>query len=223
MDIPLVIAILFTSAAALTDLRGRIIPNWLTYPMISTGIIYHAAAGAASGDMLEMLSGAAGALTAFLLGFALYLVGGWAGGDVKLFTGIGAILPAVRGAPYPFFISVLFNSVILTLLLLSAVFLLRMRRGDGILYQTVAVKDLEEGMIPADPVAVDGKIYANPRRAAGLTKEEVRELKRLAAEGRIPDKLRVKVGIPFAPVMLAGLVLAALFGDLYWALILRFL
>ena len=223
MDVPLVTAILFTSVAVLTDLRGRIIPNWLTYPMILTGVIYHAAAGAASGDMLEMLSGAAGALTAFLLGFALYLVGGWAGGDVKLFTGMGAILPMVRGAPYPFFISVLFNSVIVTLLLLPAMFLLRKGRGEGILYRTVAVKDLKEGIIPADPIKVDGRVYASPRRAAGLTKEEVRELKRLAAEGRIPDRLRVKIGIPFAPVMLAGLVLAVVFGDLYWDLILRFL
>jgi Flp pilus assembly protein protease CpaA len=223
MDVLLVVAILFTSVAALTDLRGRIIPNWLTYPMISTGIIYHAAAGAASGDMLEMLSGAAGALTAFILGFALYLVGGWAGGDVKLFTGIGAILPVVRGAPYPFFISVLFNSVIVTLLLLPTMFLLRRGREGGVLYQTVAVRDLKEGIIPADLITVDGRVYANPRRAAGLTKEEIRELKRLAAEGRIPDRLRVKIGIPFAPVMLAGLVLAAVFGDLYLALISRFL
>lgn len=223
MNVPLVIAVLFTSAAALTDLRGRIIPNWLTYPMISTGVIYHAAAGAASGDTLEMLSGAAGAFTAFLLGLALYVVGGWAGGDVKLFAGMGALLPAVRGAPYPLFISVLFNSVIVTVLLLPVMLLAGMRRGGGVFYQTVAVRDLKEGMIPADPITVDGRVYANPRRAAGLTREEIAELRRLAAEGRIPERLRVKIGIPFAPVMLAGLVLAAVFGDVYWALILRLL
>jgi hypothetical protein len=141
----------------------------------------------------------------------------------EILNGSGAPPDPRSEGSLPYFISVLFNSVIVTLLLLPTMFLLRRGREGGVLYQTVAVRDLKEGIIPADLITVDGRVYANPRRAAGLTKEEIRELKRLAAEGRIPDRLRVKIGIPFAPVMLAGLVLAAVFGDLYLALISRFL
>lgn len=221
MEIPLFISLIFTSLAAYTDIRRKIIPNKITYPMIAFGIIYHGVSGAVRGEIWEIFAGALGAIAAFILGIALYSIGGWAGGDVKLFTGLGALLPFTTGSPYPLFISVLFNSVILTVF--SLPFFAIIRRRKGIFYQTVHVDDLKEGMIPAETIAHQGKVYGDPKRAAGLTRYEVREIKRLAHEGKIPKRIRVKIGTPFAPILFAGLVLAVIIGDIYWALISRFL
>jgi len=216
----LITALAFTFLATITDIRRRLIPNWLTYPMIASGVLYHAVVGLLRGDLVQAFAGALGASVAFILGLALYSVGGWAGGDVKLFTGLGAILPETD-PPYPIFISVLFNSVLLVAFSLPALAVLR--RGRGIFYQTVDASELREGMIPAEPIVCEGRVYASPRRAAGLTRRQVLEIKRLVRDGKIPGKIRVKTGIPFAPVLLAGLVFFIALGDLYWFLLSHFL
>jgi Flp pilus assembly protein protease CpaA len=231
-------------------MKKRIIPNRLTFPLIGGGILFYALLGVLSSlgaiDLSQALTpwgfwiiflGAFGAALAFGIGYALWLTGGWAGGDVKLFTAFGALLPFydapfTGNIPYPFPITILFNSVIAMLPILLVYSLIRRARGQSVLYERVKITELREGMIPAELIyEKDGKImrggsrfgikpsnvriYADPSRAAGLTRYQVGVLKRLAREQKLRGWMRLKRGIPFAPALGAGLFIGVLYGDLY--------
>lgn len=71
-------------AAAVTDLRSRRIPNWLTFPALPAGLT----AQAVFGDGL--LAGVLGAIAAFAPMLLLFAIGARGAGDVKLFTAAGA-------------------------------------------------------------------------------------------------------------------------------------
>ncbi|MEM3453048.1 MAG: prepilin peptidase, partial [Candidatus Hadarchaeum sp.] len=87
--IPTVIAVVGSIIAVYTDLRKRIIPNELNFTMIFFGIIYYILLGIFSLDFFVMISGVLGAAISFAIGYLLWRTGGWAGGDVKLFTALG--------------------------------------------------------------------------------------------------------------------------------------
>ncbi|MEF2231457.1 MAG: prepilin peptidase [Pseudodesulfovibrio sp.] len=72
--------------AVVTDLRSQRIHNWLTYPLMLAGIVFHTAAFGLDGLLL--------AASGFGLGVAVmlppFLLGMMGAGDVKLMAGIGA-------------------------------------------------------------------------------------------------------------------------------------
>lgn len=76
------------SAACLTDLRTRRIPNVLTLGAAGAAMVFHAANGGGSGLLFAALGWGLGLLL-FLPLFALRGIGG---GDVKLLAGLGAWL-----------------------------------------------------------------------------------------------------------------------------------
>lgn len=66
------------------DLRKGIIPNYLTFTLILTGLLFNIIAGNALMSVL-------GFGVAFAIGYFLWMfVGGIGGGDVKLIAGLGA-------------------------------------------------------------------------------------------------------------------------------------
>jgi len=80
--IKLVSAILIL--AAWIDGKELKVPNWITFPMVLTGLVYSAAVGGGlSAGLLGMCCG-------LLCLLPLYAVGGMGAGDVKLMAGIGA-------------------------------------------------------------------------------------------------------------------------------------
>ena len=105
--------------------------------------------------------------------------------------------------------------------------------GDFVFVQEVDVRDLEKGAVPANVIVKGRKgeyaarevsfasfvsIASRPRDAEmimditpeGLSQEKVTELKELAEAGHFAafdDKVKVQEAIPFAPIILSGVVL----------------
>ena len=374
--VTLLLAMLGASAGAYTDIKKGIVPNFLTFPLIVIGVGLHFFEGFLLSNWWMAASGAIGAGIAFAFGYLFWLFGGWGGGDVKLLTALGALLPiypnSLKGlfspvlAPYSyqypafaftiFFNSILgvfpfilayvvyvctrhpnflvemiqpfksikkflevpivliaagtigalfgkfFNSsilffsitlfisfilfvipflprVIFSVLVTGYAFLknpfiigllflqifgiilgvailiksLSVIKKD-ILESKVQITGLKEGDIPAEVIYIDGgtvkrdtcfnfsslkqvfknkdfsiiksiftkkyeKILANPKVAAGLTKEEIEELQKLVKAGKLENWIKIKKVMPFAPAILLGLLISIIFGDVFWWLI----
>jgi len=87
-----------------TDIKTRTAPNQITYGLLVTGLGLHAAQSAIQETFQPFLHSLLGIATMFVLAYTIYLLGGWAGGDVKLFTALGAIIPfhgALSNFTYP--------------------------------------------------------------------------------------------------------------------------
>lgn len=76
--------------AAYIDGKQLRVPNWLTFPMVLSGLAFHLFAAGWPG--LEM--SLSGMFVGLLCLLPLYAVGGMGAGDVKLMAGIGAWLGA---------------------------------------------------------------------------------------------------------------------------------
>jgi len=75
-------------AAAMRDIHGRVIPNWLNVAAIACGLAYHAVRGGAPGAAMSV----EGALVGFGVFLGFYAMGAMGGGDVKLMAAFGALL-----------------------------------------------------------------------------------------------------------------------------------
>ena len=78
----------FTTVAAVSDLRTRRLPNWLTVPAFAAALLMHTAVNGLAGLGFSLL----GFATGFGILLVLWLIGGSGGGDVKLMGALGAWL-----------------------------------------------------------------------------------------------------------------------------------
>jgi len=99
--------------AAWIDGRELRVPNWITFPMILTGLIYNTIIGGWSGLGDGMWGMTVGLLTLL----PLYAVGGMGAGDVKLMAGIGAWLGAIV-TWYAFCVSVVVGAIMAIIMVL---------------------------------------------------------------------------------------------------------
>ena len=92
------------TAASYTDLKTHEINPLIPKLLIATGLTLHLIESIATGTASPLLSSITNALLAFLFSYLLFIIGAWAGGDVKLFTAPGAILPSYGHFNYfPFY------------------------------------------------------------------------------------------------------------------------
>ncbi|KXA94247.1 hypothetical protein AKJ65_04980 [candidate division MSBL1 archaeon SCGC-AAA259E19] len=147
-DLVALLALGTVFVANYTDLRDRIIPNRLTFSMIAVGIALYLGFGIYEQDLFFAIQGGLWAGIAFTLAYGFWYVGGWAGGDVKLYTALGALLAGYEAssleilpwgygisymeAPYPPPFTVLFNGVICLAPVLIAYVLIKSVRTPGI-------------------------------------------------------------------------------------------
>lgn len=129
LPIPLlttIIAILACLYASYTDITRGIIPNRLTFPLIGLGIVLNGLYAFFIGELWYLMLGLIITGAIFGLGYLFWKMGAWAGGDVKLFTALAALLPfypALITYPvlnytfplvtaYPFPLTVIINSIL---------------------------------------------------------------------------------------------------------------
>jgi preflagellin peptidase FlaK len=124
--IAIIIAIAVCIYASYSDLRWGIIPNKLTFPLIGVGIILNGIYYITTGNLLLLLGTLIITLLVFLFGYLFWKMGAWAGGDVKLFTALAALIPFYPTllnyqlfnitlpitASYPFPLTLIINSIL---------------------------------------------------------------------------------------------------------------
>jgi prepilin peptidase CpaA len=81
-------ALIIGTAACITDLHSRRIPNWLTFGAAAAAFAFHFA----NGGPAAAQQAAAGWATGLFLFMPLFLLGGMGAGDVKLLAALGAWL-----------------------------------------------------------------------------------------------------------------------------------
>src|SRR5262245_56402507 len=82
-----IVLVCLVVTAALTDLRSRRIPNWLTVSGAALGLALHSWSAGVNGA-LASVEGAVIGLASFIV---FFLLGGMGAGDVKLFAAVGAL------------------------------------------------------------------------------------------------------------------------------------
>jgi preflagellin peptidase FlaK len=109
INIPLISIIIALAAciyASYSDLKEGVIRNKLTFPLIAIGIILNAIyVFTSTGDIWLFIKCVIVTAVIFVLGYIFWKMGAWAGGDVKLFTGLAALIPFYAIPFYPALVS----------------------------------------------------------------------------------------------------------------------
>lgn len=79
--------------ASYTDFKSRTIPDWVSYGMLFAGLSLAAYESYSTQSLVPLFWSAALTIAVFILAYLFWRVGAWAGGDVKLFTGLAALNP----------------------------------------------------------------------------------------------------------------------------------
>lgn len=165
-EIPLLCTLIAITAclyASYTDLKSGIIPNKLTFPLIGVGIVLNGFYGFATGNIWLIISTLIVTALIFVLGYVFWKLGAWAGGDVKLFTALAALLPfypaiinySISGASfpinasYPFPFTLIINSILAILpFLLIFIFYIALRKKPYLMDElTAPVKEYRKNIV----------------------------------------------------------------------------
>ncbi len=103
--ISIIIALVACIYASYTDFKDGIIQNKLTFPLIAIGIILNGVYVFTTSNILLFIECVIVTAIIFILGYIFWKMGAWAGGDVKLFTGLAALIPFYAIPFYPTLVS----------------------------------------------------------------------------------------------------------------------
>ena len=115
------IVVSFLTAASISDIRKREVPNWVNYGLTITGFGLGLLHSVVTMNWTFLLFSVLGAAAALALAAIMFYTGQWGGGDSKLLIGMGAAVGFSVTTTSPFasldnpFISFLFNLVVVSL------------------------------------------------------------------------------------------------------------
>ena len=113
----IVISLVALIFASITDLKIKEVPDWLSYGLISSGLVIRLLHSIIFNEYPYFLYGLLGLASMFVIGEILYHTKLWGGGDAKLLMGLGAAL-----ATTPFYLeasSIPFLFILFMLILVS--------------------------------------------------------------------------------------------------------
>lgn len=172
-----IIAVLSCTYASYSDLKRGIIPNKLTFPLIGLGLVLNGIYSFLTGNILLIIAALIITAVIFVLGYIFWKMGAWAGGDVKLFTALAALLaiypplisynilsyqmPVYANYPFPF--TLIINSILSMLpFLLIYVLYIAIKTKPYLLKELFApVKDYRKNLLLALVVTAAGTITLN--------------------------------------------------------------
>ncbi|NCO96837.1 MAG: hypothetical protein COY38_03940 [Candidatus Aenigmarchaeota archaeon CG_4_10_14_0_8_um_filter_37_24] len=110
-SILLLVALGGSALAGAIDLKTTEIPDWIPYAMIGIGVVGNVIKSILVGSYTPILLSVAFGLGFLGFGFLLYYTGQWGGGDAKILSAIGFLLPEFSSAKslFPFPLSFFFN------------------------------------------------------------------------------------------------------------------
>lgn len=88
-----VISLAGLTYASYTDFKSRTIPDWVSHGMLLAGLSLAAYESYSTQSITPLFWSAALTIAVFILAYIFWRAGAWAGGDVKLFTGLAALNP----------------------------------------------------------------------------------------------------------------------------------
>jgi prepilin peptidase CpaA len=107
MHLFVLLALLISGAAAISDWRRGEIPNWLTFGALGVAVVVHLIAGTVTVGMTNGLEEAgwavAGTFACALVPFIFWRHGAFGGGDVKMLAAVGALLMPLQGIEAEFY------------------------------------------------------------------------------------------------------------------------
>ena len=144
------IAVIGLFIASYTDIKKREVPEVLTIGLIVAGLSLHAIESMLSSNYSSLISSAYMTILAFVFSFFLYKMGAWAGGDVKLFTGLAAVLPTLGRLDYaPFLVfAVSFLAALPFVIIYIAYFFITVKRLRQIM-KPIIIEDLKRALLPS--------------------------------------------------------------------------
>lgn len=165
-EIPLlctIIAVIACLYASYTDFKSGVIQNKLTFPLIGLGIFLNGLNAFIAGNIWLIVFTSVITAGIFVLGYILWKLGAWAGGDVKLFTALAALLPFypaivnynITGvefpitASYPFPLTLIINSILAIFpFLLIFIFYIALRKKPYLMDELIApVKEYRKNIV----------------------------------------------------------------------------
>ncbi|MFH1211304.1 MAG: A24 family peptidase, partial [Candidatus Woesearchaeota archaeon] len=87
-----IVAILGMLFGAVQDIRKREVSDWLNYSLIAFGIGFGVIKSLLDSDVFVFFGMLLGLAAGVAIGFAMYYLGQWGGGDSKMIMGLGAII-----------------------------------------------------------------------------------------------------------------------------------
>ncbi len=79
--------------ASYSDIKERIVDDKISYGMVLLGLLLFTGNGLLYSDWVPLGWSVAAGIGTFVIGYLLWRIGFWAGGDVKLFTGLAVLNP----------------------------------------------------------------------------------------------------------------------------------
>ncbi len=114
------LAVFGAGAAAITDLKKGIIPNKLSFSLLVLGILGNFLYSLYANSFELFLLSLQNFAIILIIGYMLWILGGWSAGDVKEFLFLAVLLPrypeflkiffSPAPAPYPFILTILLNT-----------------------------------------------------------------------------------------------------------------
>jgi len=79
--------------------------------------------------------------------------------------------------------------------------------------KTIDISELKEEDTLAEDIFAGGKKIAGKNDITGVTKEQVEKIKKFAEEGKISNKITIKWGMKFVPVLFLGFLIFVVYGN----------